>query len=567
MTIYRRRLASSLHALAADAQQAAGGRAVRPDRRGPVPGRAGRRESWTPRRPTRSPGGGLVAEERASILGLLKRIARLGTDTKVRRLKAEIERRLRRRLPLGHRLHPVHRHDGLPPRATWPPSCRACRSPATPAGAARSATWAATGTSAARSRSSSELEGRVDPAPALHRRGGRGPELPDLRRRDQLDLPWNPMKVEQRIGRIDRIGQKYPIDPGRQLRLRGHGRGRRLLRPRAGGSTCSRGSSASSSRSCRGCPRSSRRSPWSGPSTARRPGSGSWPMSRAWSTRPRGWLRRGRGRRRGPRRAGPSPAGADLTRPRRRPEPPGCPPTGGGVGAARPGLLQLRLPGSAEWVRVTTSAEVFDDHFESHEFLSPGGRLFEALSDLSAGDAPEADGRRPQGYCWLTETDGCGHGSELLVLTPSGADAGPLARRTDRPPRQAPHCRGPHPRGPWRAPTAWPRLTLPGGTPQGYPALLVRRQPWTARRRDRQDGGAERGGFGDRRRVRLLEPDVPQVHHRGLAVIGPVEMEFERDGRGNARPARLNRLTLCQSPVGAVTETRGVPHCLTPLRP
>ena len=25
------------------------------------------------------------------------------------------------------------------------------------------------------------------------------------------DMPWNPMRVEQRIGRIDRLGQRYPI--------------------------------------------------------------------------------------------------------------------------------------------------------------------------------------------------------------------------------------------------------------------------------------------------------------------------------------------------------------------
>ena len=25
------------------------------------------------------------------------------------------------------------------------------------------------------------------------------------------DLPWNPMRVEQRIGRLDRIGQKHPV--------------------------------------------------------------------------------------------------------------------------------------------------------------------------------------------------------------------------------------------------------------------------------------------------------------------------------------------------------------------
>ena len=40
-----------------------------------------------------------------------------------------------------------------------------------------------------------------------------------------FDLPWNPMRVEQRIGRIDRIGQVYPGRVGSQLLLRRHGGG------------------------------------------------------------------------------------------------------------------------------------------------------------------------------------------------------------------------------------------------------------------------------------------------------------------------------------------------------
>lgn len=31
------------------------------------------------------------------------------------------------------------------------------------------------------------------------------------------DMPWNPMKVEQRIGRIDRLGQEYPVIEARNL--------------------------------------------------------------------------------------------------------------------------------------------------------------------------------------------------------------------------------------------------------------------------------------------------------------------------------------------------------------
>jgi ERCC4-related helicase len=45
----------------------------------------------------------------------------------------------------------------------------------------------------------------------------------------------------------------------------------------------------------------------------------------------------------------------------------------------------LRIPGFDRELRVTTSAEVFDDHFQSHDFLSPGGRVFDHIAAMLPG--------------------------------------------------------------------------------------------------------------------------------------------------------------------------------------
>jgi hypothetical protein len=77
---------------------------------------------------------------------------------------------------------------------------------------------------------------------------------------------------------------------------------------------------------------------------------------------------------------------------------------------------------------------VFDDHPESHEFLSPGGSLFEALAGstpdeaLSSGDT--------QGHCWLVEPNESGRASEVYVMTQAGParvnTLGELLDRLDR---------------------------------------------------------------------------------------------------------------------------------------
>ena len=76
------------------------------------------------------------------------------------------------------------------------------------------------------------------------------------------------------------------------------------------------------------------------------------------------------------------------------------------------GSYGLRLPGMTEEAGVTTRAEIFDDHFESHQFLSPGGCLFERIASQAAGD--DAEGvAASEGRVWMIE------GTALLGLVGS----------------------------------------------------------------------------------------------------------------------------------------------------
>jgi SNF2 family DNA or RNA helicase len=105
------------------------------------------------------------------------------------------------------------------------------------------------------------------------------------------------------------------------------------------------------------------------------------------------------------------------------------------------GSYALRVPGMEHEIRVTTQAEVFDDHFESHEFLSPGGSLFERIVSecLTDGETakPAVDGRiwlvvdgRTNSYRILARRRGeisqCNSLADLLEAVSDGSSAAPF---------------------------------------------------------------------------------------------------------------------------------------------
>lgn len=83
-----------------------------------------------------------------------------------------------------------------------------------------------------------------------------------------------------------------------------------------------------------------------------------------------------------------------------------------------PGSFALRLPGMAQKVRMTTRAEVFDDHFESHDLFSPGAHLFERIAAGDLGPSQPLAGT--VGSYWLIEPTEPGKAWLVIVRTSTG---------------------------------------------------------------------------------------------------------------------------------------------------
>ena len=76
----------------------------------------------------------------------------------------------------------------------------------------------------------------------------------------------------------------------------------------------------------------------------------------------------------------------------------------------------VRLPGMAEACRVTTDAQVFDESGDNHQLFGPGGKLFERLAAVT--DVP-IDSEGGTGVCWLVDIENSGE-TVFLVSTLDG---------------------------------------------------------------------------------------------------------------------------------------------------
>jgi hypothetical protein len=360
---------------------------------------------------------GLVAEERESIQGLLKKIAKLGTDTKVRRLEAEIEQAFtdgfHSAIVFTQYTDTINYVKGYLADA-MPEVPIACYSGRGGELRDQGGFW----TKCSKEQIKRKLKDGSIRLLICNDAAAEGLNFQTCGVLINLDLPWNPMKVEQRIGRIDRIGQRYPIIRvinfayedtveadvyfalGRRINLFQGIVGK--LQPILSRLPQEFERVSLERPEHRDAARHRLLSDVEG--MVREAEEGGFDVDEI---------------------AGeslvlpelPPPALTlqDLDTALNRPD---VRPPGAEWERLDPGSFALRLPGMDSKIRVTTSAEVFDDHFESHDFLSPGGEVFEAFTEVP--DAPAVAAGDMKGQCWLIESDLAGHPCEVFVSTQHG---------------------------------------------------------------------------------------------------------------------------------------------------
>ena len=169
----------------------------------------------------------LAAEETDDIQSLLDDIGRLPPDSKLASLRSSARCATRRRLPADHGVHPIYRHHGLSfaRNSARDPDLRLlCFSGRGGEVSAADGTWRRIGRDDAKRRfrnGEADLLLCTDAA-------AEGLNFQFCGALVNYDMPWNPMRVEQRIGRIDRLGQKYPVIRIINLHYDGYRRDRRL---------------------------------------------------------------------------------------------------------------------------------------------------------------------------------------------------------------------------------------------------------------------------------------------------------------------------------------------------
>lgn len=215
MTIYRRRLASSFYALRKTLEaRLARIKGFSPDRMDEerleedLPQDEQAVESLTSEEADELESKALGVEEETSIQALLKGIAKLGTDTKARELRDQ----LRRAMADGYDSAIIFTQytdtmdflrDYLTDQLDVSVGCFSGR-----AGEIRDAAGNWVGRS--KEQIKRMLKDGAIKVLVCTDAAGEGLNLQSCGVVVNYDLPWNPMKVEQRIGRVDRIGQRFP---------------------------------------------------------------------------------------------------------------------------------------------------------------------------------------------------------------------------------------------------------------------------------------------------------------------------------------------------------------------